>query len=85
MYMIDNGQPDEKIIAVCVNDPFYKDYNSIKDLPAHVSEQIKHFFMVYKSLEGKETSVDNVLAESDEAKIVIEKCIERYVDKFEWK
>ena len=50
MRMIDNGQADEKIIAVCLNDPFYKDYNSIKDLPAHVSEEIKHFFKVYTIL-----------------------------------
>lgn len=83
MYMVDNGQTDEKIIAVCISDPFYKDYNSIKDLPAHVSEQIKHFFTVYKTLEGKETSVDNVLEESDKAKEVIEKCIGRYINKFE--
>ena len=60
--MVDNGQTDEKIIAVCTSDPFYKDYNSIKDLPAHVSEQIKHFFTVYKTLEGKLLSYDSILS-----------------------
>lgn len=84
MHMVDNGQADEKIIAVCLNDPFYKDYNSIKDLPAHVSEEIKHFFTVYKSLEGKETVVNNELEGAEEAKQVIEKSIKRYKDKFEW-
>ena len=84
MHMIDNGQADEKIIAVCLNDPFYKDYNSIKDLPAHVSEEIKHFFTVYKSLEGKETVVDNELEGAEEAKQVIQESIKRYKDKYEW-
>ena len=84
MHMVDNGQADEKIIAVCLNDPFYKDYNSIKDLPAHVSEEIKHFFTVYKSLEGKETVVNNELEGAEEAKQVIEESIKRYKDKFEW-
>ena len=84
MHMIDNGQADEKIIAVCLNDPFYKDYNSIKDLPAHVSEEIKHFFTVYKSLEGKETVVDNELEGAEEAKLVIQESIKRYKDKYEW-
>ena len=84
MRMIDNGQADEKIIAVCLNDPFYKDYNSIKDLPAHVSEEIKHFFTVYKSLEGKETVVDNELEGAEEAKQVIQESIKRYKDKYEW-
>lgn len=84
MHMVDNGQADEKIIAVCLNDPFYKDYNSIKDLPAHVSEEIKHFFTVYKSLEGKETVVNNELEGAEEAKLVIEESIKRYKDKYEW-
>ncbi len=83
MHMIDNGQPDDKIIAVCLNDPFYKDYESIKDLPAHVSDEIKHFFTVYKTLEGKETKVDNELEDAQSAKNVINESIKRYREKFE--
>lgn len=82
MHMIDNGKFDEKIIAVCVNDPFYKDYNSIKDLPPHVSEEIKHFFSVYKTLEGKKTKVENELDDADVAKEIIQDSIDRYKEKF---
>lgn len=57
MVMMDNGVADEKIIAVCKNDPVYRDFKDIKDLPHHVMEEIKHFFTVYKTLEGKETAV----------------------------
>ena len=80
--MIDNGQADDKIIAVCVHDPFYKDYNSINDLPAHVSDEIRHFFKVYKTLEGKETQVENNPQDADVAKIIIEESIQRYKDIF---
>ena len=83
MHMVDNGQADEKIIAVCVHDPFYKDYESIKDLPSHVSEEIKHFFKVYKSLEGKETKVENNLEDAENAKKIIEESLARYKDKFD--
>ena len=83
MHMVDNGQADDKIIAVCVHDPFYKDYNTIEDLPAHVSEEIKHFFKVYKTLEGKETKVENKLEDAEAAKLIIEKAVLRYNEKFE--
>ena len=82
MHMVDNGQADEKIIAVCVHDPFYKDYESIKNLPSHVSEEIKHFFKVYKSLEGKETKVENNLEDAENAKKIIEESLARYKDKY---
>lgn len=84
MHMIDNGQPDDKIIAVCVHDPFYKDLESVNQLPSHVSEEIKHFFMVYKTLEGKETTVEKELDGADVAKDVIQDAILRYKSKYEW-
>lgn len=84
MHMIDNEQPDDKIIAVCVNDPFYKDFDSFTDLPTHVVDEIKHFFKVYKMLEGKETVVDNTIEGKEAAMKVIEESIARYKTKFEW-
>lgn len=82
MHMIDNGQPDDKIIAVCVHDPYYKDYNSINDLPKHVSDEIKHFFTVYKNLEGKETIVENEMEDASSAKKVISESIKRYQENW---
>ena len=81
--MIDNGQADDKIIAVCVHDPFYKDYESIHDLPVHVSDEIRHFFKVYKTLEGKETQVENNPQDASVAKEIIEDSINRYKEMFE--
>ena len=42
---------------------------------------ISHFFRVYKSLEGKETVVNEVLG-PDEAKEVIKNCIAAYKDMY---
>ena len=53
--MEDGGSLDEKIIAIPFQDPTYNTYQDISELPDHVASEIKHFFRVYKSLEGKET------------------------------
>lgn len=75
--MIDNNLPDEKIIAVCVDDPFYSNFNDISELPEHVMDEIKHFFSVYKTLEGKTTAVDIVTGRK-EAISTIENCMKAY-------
>ena len=72
--MIDGGSRDYKIIAVPLNDPFYNCYNDISDLPIHLLEEIKHFFMVYKTLEGKVTNIKDVMGK-DEARDVMNNCI----------
>lgn len=76
--MIDNKLPDQKIIAVCIDDPFYGQYNDISEIPQHIMDEIKHFFTVYKSLEGKQTAVD-VVTGRDEAIKVISECMEKYL------
>lgn len=79
--MIDNDQVDEKIIAIPFNDPSYNCYNNISQLPRHIFDEISHFFKVYKSLEGKETVVNEVLG-PDDAKEIIVKCIASYKDNY---
>ena len=75
--MIDNDENDEKIIAVCSNDPFLNCYKDISDLPLHMSEEICHFFKVYKQLEGKKTYVTKVLGVK-EAKEIIKKAMAHF-------
>lgn len=79
--MIDNGRNDEKIIAIPFSDPTYNKYHNINELPAHVFEEMTHFFSVYKALENKETVVDE--AQPVEFAVdVIQKAIDSYVDHF---
>ena len=47
-----------------------------------MTEEIKHFFRVYKQLEGKKTIVDSVLDDVEPAKLIIEASIKRYDEKF---
>ena len=77
LIMTDGGLPDEKIIAVCKDDPFYKDFKDITDIPDHVMAEIKHFFTIYKSLEGKDTAVDEVYGREEAIK-VIKECLQSY-------
>ena len=55
--MVDDGFIDEKIVAVCISDPFYSGYHDLSALPSFVGNEIRHFFKVYKTLEGKVTQV----------------------------
>ena len=79
--MEDGGDLDEKIIAIPFEDPTYHLYTDISELPAHVASEIKHFFRVYKSLEGKETVVSEPQGVEEAVKI-IQKCLNAYIDKF---
>ncbi len=72
--MIDGGKKDYKVIAVPENDPFYNDFTDVSQIPMHMIEEIKHFFKVYKSLEGKETTIKDLYGK-EEAKEVIRSCI----------
>ena len=79
--MIDNGRFDEKIIAIPFNDPTYNQYTDIDQLPSHVFEEMRHFFTVYKSLENKETAVNEVQSRAV-AVDVIKTAIENYIENF---
>ena len=81
MAMLDSGKMDEKIIAIPFEDPTYNEYRDINELPSHVFSEMGHFFTVYKSLEGKETVVNDVSG-AEEAKKVIQNCLDAYIEKF---
>ncbi len=53
--MSDEKGPDEKILCVPVSDPMWNHIKDIKQVPPHLLREIKHFFTIYKDLEGKKT------------------------------
>ena len=79
--MLDNGAPDDKIISIPFNDPTYSSYKDISQLPTHVFDEMKHFFSVYKTLESKDTAIDEVKGVLD-AVSIIEDAIKAYEEKF---
>lgn len=81
MKMMDGGMGDEKIIAIPYSDPTYMGYTDVKELPKYIFDELRHFFTIYKSLEGKSTMVEEVGGPM-EAVECIEKCMENYRKKF---
>ncbi len=80
--MTDTGKVDEKIIAICANDPLYNNFKDIKEVPAHILEEITHFFKVYKELEhNKETIIEGIHG-AERAKKAILAAKKRYDEKF---
>ena len=79
--MLDQGKMDEKIIAIPFNDPTYNTYTDISQLPSHIFSEMRHFFSVYKNLEGKDTVVNEEQG-PDEAKRIIQNCLDAYIEKF---
>ena len=77
--MLDDGKNDEKIIAIPFTDPAYNVYRDISDLPAHVFDEMAHFFTVYKQLEGKDTVAGEVNGR-EAAVRVIQQAIDHYSD-----
>lgn len=55
--MLDQGKTDEKILAVGLNNPRYKDLSNYTEVYTHILREIQHFFAIYKDLEGKRTEL----------------------------
>ena len=81
IHMVDNGERDDKILCVPVNDIRMEGINDVEDVQDAIRKEIAHFFQVYKELEGKKVVIggwDDV----EEAKRIISESIQRYKDKF---
>ena len=81
MRMIDGGKMDDKVIAIPFSDPTYLGITSIDELPAHLFDEIMHFFSVYKQLEHKQTAVKTLFGPA-EAREIIKEAIDTYQRDF---
>lgn len=75
--MIDDQGGDDKIVAVCVDDPAFAHYIALGELPPHVMRELDRFFRDYKQLEGKISEVGAMYGKV-EAFAVIQRCREAY-------
>jgi len=55
--MLDQGVPDEKVIAVPDNAPRFAEVHEYSELFEHTLREVEHFFSIYKDLEGKRTKI----------------------------
>lgn len=77
MKMFDQGEMDDKIIAVHMDDPEYSHYTSIDELPPHCLKTLRRFFEDYKVLENKQVIIETFLG-PDEALKTINDALELY-------
>lgn len=83
--MIDQGQADDKIIAVMVGDGLYSQWNNIEDCPRSFIDRLKHYFLTYKDLPGSQQDrvceITHVYGR-EEAREVIRRSRQDYQAKF---
>lgn len=58
MRMLDQGEADDKLIAVCANDMSVAHINDISEMPSHFLEELRQFFEEYKKLEKKVVKIE---------------------------
>lgn len=81
MRMLDQGEPDDKIICIHVDDPEYAHYKSLRELPPHRLNEVKRFFEDYKVLENKKVVVEDFEGPKEALK-AIKNSIELYRERF---
>ena len=80
--MEDEKGQDDKILAVPVKDPRFKDWKDVSDVPEHILKEIAEFFETYKRLEpGKWVKVKEWKG-AEEAKKAIRRAMDMYKEKF---
>jgi len=72
MHMVDNGEQDDKIIAVAKNDMSVNYINDLGELPPHAMTEIVRFFKDYKKLEGKNVTIEHLLGVRYAHKVILE-------------
>lgn len=75
--MTDDKGGDDKIVAVCIDDPAVAHYTDIQELPPHIMRELDRFFRDYKMLEGKRSEVGELYGK-EEALAVIRRSREAY-------
>ncbi len=81
MRMLDNGEADDKIIAVAAGDPSYNHYNDISELPPHAMQELMSFFQDYTKLENKTVVVEDFLGK-DIALGIVQDAYKLYKQEF---
>jgi len=56
--MIDDGEADDKIIAVLKQDLIYANVRDVSECPETLINRLKHYFLTYKNMPGQEKAVE---------------------------
>lgn len=82
--MIDNGEADDKIIAVMKGDAIYGSWQDISDCPDSILKRIEHYFLTYKMAPDETSPKTEIVAiyGKEEAHQIIQLGVEDYKEKF---
>ncbi len=75
--MTDDEGVDDKILCVPISDPSWNVLDKLDDLPKQLTDEITHFFSVYKDLEQKSVDVGGWYSRED-AEQMVEEARRRY-------
>lgn len=81
MRMLDNGEADDKLIAVAAGDPSVNHINDISELPGHFISELRNFFEDYKKLENKTVVVEEFFDRNTAMAILLDS-LKMYKDTF---
>ena len=81
LFRSDEGESDEKIICVHLDDPEYSSYEHHSELREHRLTELQRFFQDYKVLEGKEVDVGD-FSDPEEAKDAVRHAMRLYEEHF---
>ncbi|MGE5185569.1 MAG: inorganic diphosphatase [Acidobacteriota bacterium] len=81
--MSDDKGDDDKIIAVCVDDPAYAQYEKLDQIPQHVMKELDRFFRDYKTLEDKRVDVSEFYDQKRALAIIAD--ARRAYERGDWK
>ncbi len=83
LQMVDQGEADDKIIAVLENDNIWGDARDISDLPDILVERLRHYFSTYKLMPGEKahTVIERIYGQEQALKVV-EASMQDYDEEF---
>lgn len=79
--MIDNGEADDKIIAVLMHDAVYGHINDISELEPIIVDRLRHYFLTYKDLPCNNSGCEiHEIYDAVEAKEMVKAAMQDYDD-----
>lgn len=79
--MIDRGEHDYKLLAAPATDPSFSHYQTFEDVPQHYLDEVRHFFLVYKQLEGATVEIEGWVGTAEARQAVLDS-MRIYREKF---
>ncbi len=56
LQMVDDGEADDKIVAILENDQIWNDVTDIAQMPDNLIERLNHYFLTYKGVSAEKST-----------------------------